>query len=116
MKIAKINGAASQAAKTSPTVPSDDEARKISLLDTRRGGGEKLDAWDVEREANRKAAGEKRDAATKTITITISADIYGFLCAAGVIHDGTPEQVAAAFLEEHVPEWTNFDFILEDYL
>jgi hypothetical protein len=52
--------------------------------------------------------------ASKTITIEVDAFTYGFLCAAGVVHDGTPEQVAAAFLGERVTDWSNTDFILRD--
>jgi hypothetical protein len=57
---------------------------------------------------------ERRMTARKKITIEIGADTYGYLCAAGVVHDGTPEDVAAAFLDERVSDWTNDDYYLDD--
>jgi hypothetical protein len=73
-----------------------------------------IDADDLAYRARLKAMGEKRTAARKKITIEISADAYGYLCAAGVVHDGTPEEVAAALLDEHVTDWANDDFYLDD--
>jgi hypothetical protein len=100
MATTKLNGAAHRAAKTTSI---------ISASDARIFG-----RWDAERQAAQDAASEARNKATKALTIEVSADIYGFLTAAGLIHNGTPEQVAAAFLEERVMDWSNADFILRD--
>jgi hypothetical protein len=101
MKNIELNGAAHRAAKTTTSIISASDARIFGR-------------WDAERQAARDAASEARRKATKTLTIEVSADIYGFLTAAGVIHNGTPEQAAAAFLEERVTDWSNADFILRD--
>jgi hypothetical protein len=112
MKTTKTNGAASQAAKiTTQTRPT---ARNITPLGISRGFARALAADDLAREARRVAAREAVQNGKRTIAIEVDAFCYGSLCAAGVVHDGTPEQVAAAFLQERVTEWSNEDFILRD--
>ena len=101
MTTTKLNGAAPRAAKTPTSIISASDARLFGK-------------WEAERQAARDAAHEAVRKASKTITIEVDAFTYGFLCAAGVVHDGTPEQCAAAFLGERVSEWSNTDFILED--
>ena len=100
------DGAASQAAKiTTQTQPI---ARNITSRALAA-----MDADDLARETRRAAASEAVQNGRRAITIKVGAFCYGYLCAAGVVHDGTPEQVAAAFLEERITEWGNEDFILE---
>jgi hypothetical protein len=104
------NGATSKLAKTT-TQPT---ARNITSLDISRGFARALDAGDLARKAREDAARQRMDTAKKAITIEVGAFTYGFLCAAGIVHEGTPEECAAAFLEERVTEWSNQDFILRD--
>jgi|ERR1035441_4419426 hypothetical protein len=104
----KTNGTAPRAAKTTTTKPAK------TLMELRLESFRRIDAEDRKRAAKEKAASARRYRATKTLTVTVSADIYGFLYAAAVIHDATPEIIASAFLEQQITEWANADFMLED--
>jgi hypothetical protein len=100
----RTNGAALRAAKTT----SRNKPARMTFLDR------VLLADDLEHRAVLKAANERRRKAGKAITVNVSADVYGFLCAAGVIHGGTPEECAAEWMEQNMNEWANSDFLLED--
>ena len=105
----KTNGTAPRASKTTTTKPAK-TLRELRLIETFR----RIDAEDPKRRAKEKEAIARRYRAKKTLTVTVSADIYGFLYAAAVIHDATPEIIASAFLEQQITEWANADFMLED--
>jgi hypothetical protein len=86
----------------------------LRLLGAQRASARITDAYTLARNARQDAARKTTLEASKTITLEVGPFTYGFLCAAGVVHDRTPEQCAAAFLNERVTEWSNRDFILED--
>jgi hypothetical protein len=109
MKSIRTNGTARRAAKTTTTKPAK-TLRELRLIETFR----RIDAEDPKRRAKEKAASVRRYKATKTLTVTLSADIYGFLYAAAVINDTSPEIVTSAFLQQRITEWANNDFMLED--
>src|ERR1035441_4806581 len=104
----KTNGTARRAAKTTTTKPAK-TLRELRIESFRR-----IDAENPERKAKEEAAPKRRYKATKTLTVTLSADIYGFLYAAAVINDTSPEIVTSAFLQQRITEWANNDFMLED--
>lgn len=87
-----------------------DQAPETTIIDPLEA---KLEADYLDRKAWRDTMRETREKATKQLTITVSADTYGYLCAAGVVHDGTPEECAAAFLDDRVMDWSNDDYVLE---
>jgi hypothetical protein len=104
----KTNGTARGAAKTTKNKPGK------TLGELRIESFQRMDPEHRKRRAKEEAASTRRYGATKTLTVTVSADIYGFLYAAAVIHDATPEIIASAFLEQQITEWANADFMLED--
>jgi hypothetical protein len=64
------------------------------------------------KEKERKAQHERREGASKSLTINVTADTYGMLCAAGVVNDGTPEEMAAMLLLYRACDWANDDYPL----
>ena len=108
MKNIRTNGTARGAAKTTTTKPAK-TLRELRIESFRR-----MDPEHRKRKAKEEAASTRRYGATKTLTVTVSADIYGFLYAAAVINDTSPEIVTSAFLERRITEWANNDFMLED--
>src|ERR1017187_6958868 len=97
MNSIRTNGTARRAAKATTHKP----AKTVGEW-RKREPSRRIDAEHPNRRAKEKAASVRRYKATKTLTVTLSADIYGFLYAAAVINDTSPEIVTSAFLQQRI--------------
>jgi hypothetical protein len=101
----KRNGAGTRAAKTSTTAT---KAGRLSDGQIRDWNELRFELWE-------KAASDRLNAASVSLTIKLGAHDYGMFTAAATVHKMTVEQVITEFLLERICDWSgeNFAFIEE---